>query len=154
LAQALTSSLLAVRQRVASRSNLRRILLKQFPHRPGIALEDMKTISITMTKQTTFKQAQLLPGLTPEMIVEHGGTGALREVWPGTESPPANRRATQPSVSTRLPQPCVDQSSTERAFFGLLALSAAVGVGQGITLMIEMTPNWPLFNALVARLLG
>lgn len=114
----------------------------------------MKTISITMTKRTTFKQAQLLPGLTPEMIVEPGGTVALREVWPGTESPPANRRATQRFVSTRLPQPCADPSVAERALFGLLALSAAVGVGQGITLMIEMSPKWPLFNELVARLLG
>lgn len=114
----------------------------------------MKTISNTMTKRTTFKQAQLLPVLTPEMIVEPGRTVALREAWPGTESPPANRRATQQFVSTRLPQPCADQSVAERVLFGLLVLSAAVGVGQGLVLMIEMSPKWPVFNALVARLLG
>lgn len=114
----------------------------------------MKTILNTTTGKTIFKQAQLLPTLTPEMTLEPGGTIALRGVWLGTESPPANHRAPQRSVFTRLPQPCADQSTAERALFGLLALSAAVGVGQGLALMIEMAPNWPLFYALVARLLG
>ena len=107
-----------------------------------------------MTMETTFKQAQLLPGLTPEMIVEPGGTIVLREAWPGTELPLANRRATQRSVSTRVSQPHADPSVAERVFFGLLVLSAVVGVGQGLALMIEMSPKWPAFNALVARLLG
>ena len=107
-----------------------------------------------MTMETTFKQAQLLPGLTPEMTVETGGTVALRGVWPGTESPRANRRATRRSVSTRVPQPHADPSVAERVFFGLLVLSAVVGVGQGLALMIEMSPKWPAFNAFVARLLG
>jgi hypothetical protein len=131
-----------------------RIFLKQSAGLPGIALEDMKTISNPMTRRTTFKQAQLLSGWTPAMIVEPGGTVALQEVWPGTESPPANRRAMQRSVSTRLPQPHTDPGVAERVLFGLLALSAAVGVGQGFVLMIEMSPKWPGFNALVARLLG
>jgi hypothetical protein len=153
-AHARAKSLPAGLQRIASKSSRPRIILKQSGCLPGIALEDMKTISNTMTMETSFKQAQLLPGLTPEMTVELGGTVALRGVWPGRESPRANCRATQRSVSTRLPQPCADQSSAERALFGLLALGAAVGVGQGLALMIEMAPNWPLFNALVARLLG
>jgi len=114
----------------------------------------MKTISITMTRQMAFKKTQLLPALTPEMAFNVGGAAALRAVWPRAKSPPARLRVTPPSVSTRLPLPHVNQGPAERALFGLLALSAAVGIGQGLGLMIEMTPNWPMFNAWVERLLG
>jgi len=130
------------------------ILLKLFANLPGIALEDMKTISKTKATQPAFKQAQLLPVLTPEMIVQPGGTVAQRRAWLGTESAPENRSAKQQFVPTRLPQPRADQGTAERVLFGLLALSAAVGVGQGLVLMIELVSKWPAFNALVGRLLG
>ena len=114
----------------------------------------MKTISLNRDLNATFKQAQLLPVLTPEMFV---GKDDLKTFCPicARGAPRRESRAVTPRTSTRqLPRPRMDENKAERALFAVLALSAVFCVGSALATMIELTPNWPTFQAWVVRLLG
>ena len=134
--------------------NQRPIFLKQTLRLPGIARDDMKTISEQLTVRRSFKQAQLLPVLTPEMTVAPGGVAALRGVWPKTEPMRIVRRTTQRSATARLPGPRSSESRAERLLFSLLALSAAAAIGYALAVMIELSLHWPTFTAWAAHVLG
>jgi hypothetical protein len=127
--------------------------LKQIARPPGIAFDDMKTISEQVTVRRSFKQAQLLPVLTADMISDRGGVTALPMVWRRTEMPSSQRRRPRVVIS-QLPRPAAMESSLERILFALLALSAAAAAGYALIMTIKLSPNWPMFNAWVTRLLG
>lgn len=104
--------------------------------------------------QTNFKRVQLLPFLTPEWVVGQGRSAMPSGVRPRVEAQPAPPRTAEAQTTTRLPQPSSKDGAAERITFGLLALSGAVGIGQLFGSAIQLSANWPMFDAYVTRLLG
>jgi hypothetical protein len=114
----------------------------------------MKTISLNREIKAAFKQAQLLPVLTSEMFVGKDETKTFCPIYAGL-SPRREIRAVLVRTSAwQLPRPRMGESKAERALFAVLALSAVFCVGSAFATMIEMTPNWLIFQAWVERLLG
>jgi len=114
----------------------------------------MKAISKSFRAQATFKKTQLIPILTPEMVVAGSQAATSVGVWLQPEARPIPSHTEHISTATRLPLERAADSGLERFFFGLLALGAAMGIGQMLAAMIELAPNWPLFDAYVARVIG
>lgn len=102
----------------------------------------------------SFKHAQLLPAMTPEMFVAAGSRKTFCPLCARVETREV-RRAAAPSVaSRRLPRPQADRCRAELALLAMLTLSAAFCVGQAALTALELTPQWPLFEAWVVRLLS
>lgn len=111
----------------------------------------------------TFKKTQLLPALTNDLVIGRGGFAAYAPsvAWPGSragqpEARPAVRREptrSQNRASRLLLRPELDTVG-EQIAFGMLALAGLACLAQAFGTMAELAPNWELFNAWVARLLG
>lgn len=101
----------------------------------------------------TFKQTQILPLLTAEMIVSEGSN---RTFCPqcARVKPRRQTRASATAVSTRLPRPQADRNPAEVALLAVLTLSAAFCIGHALVTVVELTPNWPHFQAWVAQLIS
>jgi hypothetical protein len=128
--------------------------LKQFARLPCIAWEDMKTISKRATGHAGFVKTQLLPELTPKMMIRRGEPAVFPLVWQDNRSAWASRHAKHPSATHRLSLPQASESRAERAVFALLAVGATVCLGQALATITELPPNWPMLSASVARSLG
>lgn len=102
----------------------------------------------------TFKQAQLLPVLTPEMFIGRDEMQTFCPICARVAPPRKSRTLTPRTAAGQLPRPRVDDSKAERGLFAVLALSAVFCVASAFATMIELTPHWPTFQAWVARLLG
>ena len=110
----------------------------------------MKTISLNQTVNVAFKQVQLLPALTPEMILGEGGTQTFRPTCP--------TRPTRPTpaleISRQLPRPQADRGASESFLFAVLAVSTVFTLGVALTQILQWSTNLPRFTAWVMQLLG
>jgi hypothetical protein len=116
----------------------------------------MKTISLNRDMNATFKQVQLLPALTPAMLLGEFAPQTFRPTRP-TQPAPARVEipaATPHAAAHRLPRPVADQGTGESALFAVLALSTVLGLGQSLAPVLHWAPSLPSFTAWVAQLLG
>lgn len=99
-----------------------------------------------------FKQTQLLPALTAELI---GSEGRDRTCCPqrGRVAPRRRTRASAPALSTRLPG-LPARNRGEAGMLAVLTFSAVLGVAQAAVSAVESAPHWPQFQAWVTRLIG
>ena len=142
------------RAKGAARSKLSSPFLKQTPGLPGITRERMNTILLNQSMNVTFKQVQLLPVLTPAMIVGERAARTLRAT-PAPVATGLETRAASSSVSDRqLPRSRPDRATGEQALFAVLGLSALICVGQALATMAAWSPNLPKFTAWVTQLIG
>lgn len=100
----------------------------------------------------TFKQYQLLPALTAELIVGEGSNRTFCPTFPGVE-PKRHTRTSAPALSTRLPG-LPERSRGEAGMLALLTFSAVLCVAQAAVIAVESAPHWPQFQAWVTRLIG
>ena len=100
-----------------------------------------------------FKQAQWLPTLTSELLVNTNPKMATSD-WQTTKPSLAKQKGPAQSQSARLPQPETSVPVSERVVFAIVALSAAVGAGQAFATIVSTSPGWPMLGARVGALLG
>lgn len=106
-----------------------------------------------------FKQAQLLPALTPAMLAGERTprsfcpTGLTRPTSP-TKARLATPAAAPPAPAGQLPRLGAELSTGERVLFAVLTLSAVICVGQALAPTLQWAPNLPRFTAWVGRLSG
>jgi hypothetical protein len=147
---------------VARRANSS-LFLKQNTALPGNEGVDMRTISARARFNAAFKKAQPLPLLTDVFVIGQGVAVPYvpAAVWPRirasqSESTPAVRREAKRAqdcasgVWLRMERDTVG----EQIALGLLTLSGMGCIAQAFGTMAELSPNWELFKALAARLVG
>src|ERR1041384_5589849 len=111
----------------------------------------MNTISLNRTMNVAFKQVQLLPVLTAEMLAGERSSRNLRPMPARPETRPAGRVTTAPASDPALPRPRTDRSLGEGALLAVLASSALFCVGQAFAPVAHVAPNWPAFTAWLAQ---
>lgn len=115
----------------------------------------MNTIALNRNVNGAFKQVQLLPALTPGMIVDAGAPQTFCPTGLTTPTRPKPARVGKcPAAAHSLPRPLADQSAGETALFAVLALSAVGALGLGLAPIIPWSASLPQFTAWVAQLLG
>lgn len=114
----------------------------------------MKTITFNRMLNANFKQTQLLPALSPEMLLARASARVWREVWPAEERPAPPRPRAGRSTDRRLPLLRPDHSPAERILMGVLGLSALICLGQAAATMLEWSGHWYALEAWVSRLIG
>ena len=123
------------------------IFLKQTILLPGITRVQTTMISMGRARNLAFKQAQCLPTLTSELLV-NSGTKAEGNFWQTAKPSPAIQSAPTPAESARLPLPVTSVPVAEQVVFTIIALSAAMAAGQALFTMISAPQSWPVIGAL------
>ena len=110
----------------------------------------MNTIALNRRVNAAFKQAQILPTLTPAMMA---GEVAPQTIRP-TRTSPETHAATPIAGARQLPRSLGEQGAGNATFYALLALSAVGALGWAFGSMINSPASLPQFTAWVAQLLG
>jgi hypothetical protein len=116
----------------------------------------MNTISEETTRHLAFRETQLLPLLTPEVITRRGGATALSGVRPHSESSAEKTTKYLAFKKTQwlprlTPEMIPVQGGAKRS---PATESTAKGVGQIFAAMIELSAIWPMLSVWGVRLLG
>lgn len=108
----------------------------------------MKTISARQKLNARFKEAQLLPVLSPEMLSGRVGFGSKEE------RPDPMSYRTGPPADARPLVWRAEHCPSERVVLGLLGLSACLCVTQVLVAKADWTGGWYVLATWVNRLVG
>jgi uncharacterized phage protein gp47/JayE len=107
-------------------------------------------MTVNMTTMTTKERVLLRP--LSELIAGRARSTisvarpvVVRRVTRVASAKPAAKQAWISPVSETL---------AEKVLYGMLALSAIMGIVYGVLSMVEHAQNWPIFNAWVGQILG